>query len=152
MSSRDLSPISRSRGLVPALLFAPLLGLLTACPVKPTCPNCHVSGVMAEGGTPSAAPNSALNVQVKPLRRDSIKEIRVTLSSADGASETLTYAGDQIAGVNATSTTAIPDAGLYDVEGKAPSKAEIEIVFKDGSTLNEPLTIEAESSGGATRR
>jgi hypothetical protein len=126
-----------------------LLGV-TGCPAKSGCLTCTVSGVMADGGTTTAtaAPNSTLNLQMSTS--GPIKEVRVTLNSADGTSETLVYSGDKVSGINSSTVTSITDAGLYDVDGKAPSKGTVAVDFTNGKSVSYPLTVEPEGTAPGT--
>jgi hypothetical protein len=134
-----------------SILLVPLMLGTLGCPAKSPCPTCTVRGVMAEGGTASATPKSALDVQLASSTGGGVKEVRVTLTASDGTSETLTYSGDKVAGINSSTVTTIADNELYDIGGKAPTRASIELVLGNGKTVSDGLAVEPEASATGTR-
>lgn len=145
MSKQASSFLTR---VLPSAIAASMLVGTLGCPAKSVCPACTVTGVMAEGGTPSATPKSAVELQLGSSSGGGVKEVRVTLTASDGTSETLTYTGDKVSGINASSMTTIADNELYDIKGKAPARATVEFVFSNGKTSSDALTVEPEA--GAT--
>lgn len=133
-----------------ALSSAFAIGLL-GCPAKSICPTCTVTGVKAEGGTTSSAPKSAVNLQLGSSSGGGVKEVRVTLTASDGTSETLTYSGDKVAGINTSTMTTIADNELYDIGGKAPARASVEFVFTSGKTSSDALAVEPETAPSGSR-
>jgi hypothetical protein len=71
---------------------------------------------------------------------EKVSEVRVILTDASGGTETLTYSGEKVAGINTTSLTAIEDGELYSIDGKPPVSAEVEFVFGSGKSTS-PTTI-----------
>jgi hypothetical protein len=148
MTTFDSSIVSRAPWVALCSVF--VLGLL-GCPAKSICPTCTVTGVMAEGGTRSEAPKSAVNLLLGSNSGGAVKEVRVTLTASDGTSETVTYSGDKVAGVNSSTMTTIADNELYDINGKAPARASVEFVYSSGKTSSDTLTVEPESGATGVR-
>jgi hypothetical protein len=138
---------SFSTALVSALALCGVLMSATGCPAKGACLPCYVGGVMADGGTPNAAPKSTVNLQLdRAFSSETVSEVRVTLTDASGGTETLKYSGDQVKNINATSLTSIEDAELYSINGKPPASAEVELVFGSGKSSSPmPLTVKPEA-------
>jgi hypothetical protein len=138
--------------LVSAFTFGGMLASTTGCPAKATCPPCYVGDVMADGGTPNAAPKSAVYLQLdSSYSSEKVSEVKVVLMDASGTAETLTYSGDKVSGINARSLTSIVDSELYSVEGKPPVSAEVEFVFGSGkSTIPATISVKPEATVAAT--
>jgi hypothetical protein len=135
---------------VSAVAVCGVLAILTGCPAKLACPPCYVGGVMANSGSTNAAPKSAVHLQLdSSLSGQTVTGVTVVLTDANGTSETLTYSGDKVAGINATALTEIADAELYSVDGKPPVDAQVEFTFKSGKTT-EPITISVKPEDSAT--
>ena len=134
-----------------SILIVPLVLGMLGCPAKSACPTCTIRGVMAEGGTVNPAPKSSVNLQLGSSSGGGVKEVRVTLTASDGTSETLTYSGDKVAGINASTMTTIADNELYDIGGKAPARASVEFVFSSGKTSSDALAVEPETATSGTR-
>jgi hypothetical protein len=134
--------------LVSALALCGVLVSVTGCPAKAACPPCYVGGVMADGATPSSAPSSAVHLQLDSgYSSEKVSEVHVTLTDANGGSETLTYSGDEVKAINSTSLTSIADTELYSVDGKPPVTAQVEFVFGSGkSTTATKITVKPESA------
>ena len=148
-SRASINKLHRSTFLS-AFALGGLLAISTGCPAKAACPPCYVGGVMAGTGTPNAAPKSAVYLQLDSSNSSQkVSEVHVILSDSAGTSETLTYSGDQVKGINATSLTSIEDAELYSVNGQPPVSAEVEFVFSSGKTTSPAtITVKAESATG----
>lgn len=104
------------------------------------------------GGTPNAAPKSAVYLQLdSSYSSEKVTEVHVVLTDANGVSETLTYSGDKVKNISATSLTSIEDAELYSVDGKPPANAQVDFVFSSGkSTSAAVIPVKPESSTGTT--
>ncbi len=136
---------SRNQSTLAAFALPALLGLLAGCPAKSACPLCTISGVRAEAGTANPTPTSAVNLQLSSSSAGAVKQVDVTLTAADGSTETLTYSGDKVSGINSSSMTTIGDNELYDIGGKAPARASVAILFTSGKSQTDALAIEAET-------
>jgi hypothetical protein len=138
--------------LVSAFALGGLLASTTGCPAKATCPPCYVGDVMADGSTPSATPKSAVYLQLdSSYRSEKVSEVKLILMDAAGTAETLTWSGEKVKGINATSLTSIADSELYDVNGQPPVSAEVEFVFGSGkSTPPATITIKPEAKTATT--
>lgn len=138
--------------LVSTFALGGMLASMTGCPAKATCPPCYVGDVMAEGGTPNAAPSSALHLQLdSSYSKEEVKEVTVILMDANGTAETLTYSGEKVKGINATSLTSIADSELYSVNGKPPVSAEVEFEFGSGkSTTPATISVKPEAKTATT--
>ena len=69
------------------------------------------------------------------------------MENEDGKTESVKYDGSQVSGISWTAPTTIPDAALYDVDGKPPTSATVTIIFENGKSVVDSLTITPEDSG-----
>ena len=122
--------------------------VLGGCPTKPSCSKCYVGGVMTSSGGTVADPKSALYLQLKDAGGKAVTAVEVTLSSSSGETEILNYEASQLAGVNETSVTSIPDPALYDIDGESPSAAKAKITLKGGQSFTTDLGINTGSGDG----
>jgi hypothetical protein len=122
------------------------LASLTGCPAQQVCPPCFVGDVQAPDTKPNPAPNATINLQLDRSlnRQGAVSEVHVTLTDARGNTETLTYGSDKVSGLNSSSMTTINDNAAYDVNGQAPVRADVEIVFVNGYRASDDMAVRTE--------